>query len=159
MKKLICGYVLLLLVINFLFISCPFMEQLNTPINYLAFNLSEQDIKTNTPIELTVKYCSGELDKNEAYVIQLIDDVEMELLEGTLLECDDENVLFVDFVRPENQIESDSKENEDLLPYIKLSLIFKKAGTYDFCIKRTDKNDPVFVFNACIYKTITVTED
>ena len=54
MKKLILLNILLLLVINILFISCPFMERLYTPINYLDFELSEQNIKTNTPIELAV---------------------------------------------------------------------------------------------------------
>lgn len=155
MKKILSFCIFLLIIF---LTGCPFMERLYTPINYLDFELSEQNIKTNTPIELTVKYCSGELDKDEVYIIQKLNDVDMQLLEGTLLECDDESVLFVDFVRPENQIESDSEENDDFVCYCKLSLIFKKAGTYDFCIKRTDKNNPVFVFNACIHETITVTD-
>ncbi len=140
-----------------LLVSCPFMEK-TYGVNYLAFKFSKEEIRINEPVDLVIKYCSGELDKDEVYIIQKLNDVDMQLLEGTLLECDDESVLFVDFVRPENQIESDSEENDDFVCYCKLSLIFKKAGTYDFCIKRTDKNDPVFVFNACIHETITVTD-
>ncbi|MBO4857953.1 MAG: hypothetical protein J5527_05520 [Treponema sp.] len=153
MKKLFVFFLLIIFLTG-----CP-MEHLHRYTEDLDFEYSVDDIKTNEPVELTIKYSPGELEEDEVYIIQLMNDVEMELLEGTLLECDVENIMFVDFVRPENRINTESEENEVLLPYCKLSLIFKNAGTYDFRMRRTYKSDPIFHFSTCIHKTITVTED
>ena len=155
MKKILSFCIFLLIIF---LTGCPFMEKTYVKCD-LDFEFSKEEIRVNEPVELLIRYNPGELNINQVYIIKLMNDVDMQLLEGTLLECDVENIMFVDFVRLENQIESDSEKNDDLLPYCKLSLIFKKAGTYDFCIRRTDKNDPIFHFSTCIHEEISVKED
>lgn len=149
---------------SFLFLACP-MEELIHYRKLFDYEFSDEIIKKDMPLELTIRWILGDLEDNEIIAIELLEDVETTLLEGKLFEWDDENAIFVEFVNPPKQ-----DENSDIIlgtqdssyflyPYCKLRLVFKKTGTYTLRLRESVKTDPWSNFDGgCYFTKINVVE-
>ena len=149
---------------SFLFLACP-IEELIHYRKLFDYEFSDEIIKKDIPVELTIRWILGDLEDNEIIAIELLEDVETTLLEGKLFEWDDENAIFVEFVNPQKQEDSidpvivDEDTDESLKPYCKLILIFKKTGTYTLRLRESVKTDPWSNFDGgCYFTKINVVE-
>lgn len=160
MKRLSIFFIIIL-VNSFLFLSCP-MEDFGRCVKYYNYEFSDEIIKKDIPVELTIRCCFEELGDINILAIELLEDVETILLEGKLFEWNDKNAIFVEFVNPPKQeVNSDITQDSPyfLNPYCKLRLVFKKAGTYMLRLKGSSKNDPWSNFDGgCDFTIINVVE-
>ncbi|MCQ2592464.1 MAG: hypothetical protein MJ188_06725 [Treponema sp.] len=108
----------------------------------------------NETIQFRIEYSSKNMDSDKIYAIPLIENVEIKVLEGTVIPTDMEDVIFIDFVRPDLE----DKETETFLPYCNLELKFLKASIYDFRITGTYKPEFYYSLNAGRHIKFTVTE-
>ena len=151
--------IFLLLLFPFFFLSCP-MEPVVLPQKILDFELSEEPVKKNIPVELTVKWCPSYLAEDKVLSIMRLNNVEMKLLEGELFKSDDENALFVRLVQP--CVNTSEKENDFVVPkkYCKLLMEFKEAGSFELRFMSTKETVLSSNFNdGYMYKIINVEEN
>lgn len=86
----------------------------------------------------------------------LLDGMEVKVVEGTEVPYREE-ILLIDFIRPEQNQDGDIPE-EELYPYCKLELTFNKPGTYKIKMKRTYKDNIRINYSFASKIKITVTE-
>lgn len=147
------------LILSICFTGCPFMEQLPRNDKYLEFDFSKENIKINEPVELILRLCYRDLDEDEICAIKVLDNVNIQVLEGKIFEYNDKNAILVEFVQPQNQTILDDESSYDMTPFCKLGLTFKEAGNYNLWFRRTYKDNPNTSFMSGYFqKTITVTE-
>ena len=109
-------------------------------------------------MELTVRWAYSNM---EDYIIamELLDNVEINVLEGSIFEWDTKEAIFLEFVKPEISSESNHELFDKNNPYCKLLITFKKSGTYIMRFKRTDKINPWSNFDGgCEFTKINVVE-
>ena len=159
-KTRFLSFVILLFFSIFVFTSCPldyvvFME--NHP-KYLDFELSDNTIVPNIPVELTIRWCLGNLEDDEIFSIKRLDNLNMELIEGDLYN-DSNNAIFVKFIQPNENSSSDNDDAYTLYPYCKLRMSFSEAGSYELRFLHTteDVMDADFT-GGYMYKVINVEE-
>ena len=124
----------------FLFSSCFLEVHPSQNPKLFDYELSTEVIRTNEPLELIIRYCPRTLEKDELFSIKRLDDLEMEIVDGELYECKNENALFVKFVEPSDKNIEESNSPYADRKYCKLRLIFKKAGVYELRILRTTES-------------------
>ena len=132
---IICSFTL-----SIFFTSCPFMENLNHT-KILDFELSSEEIKINMPIELTARFFRETLGDDGIFSINKLENMDITVIKGKILEYDNQDAIFVEF---EKSTENDSSNNDSSNiqnPYCKLSLIFRKQGTYCLKFLHTNKNE------------------
>ena len=123
----------------------------------LDFELSENEIKTDMPVEITVRWCQKYLEDEDLFSIMKLENVEMELLEGELIESDDLHAIFVKFIRPIEDVYNEKDSPYYLCPYCKLKLTFKKSGSYKLRFMHTNQSILNSNFNdGYMYKVINV---
>jgi len=163
-KKHTFLFIMVLINSLFFFFSCP-VEQLLYSREHFDYEFSDEIIKKDQPIELTIRLGFGVLEDDDIIAIELLKNVETILLEGKLFEWDAKNAIFVDFVNPQKQEDSsdpvivDEDTDDSLKPYCKLKLIFKKSGNYTLRLRRTIKASPWWNFDGgCYFTKINVVE-
>ena len=151
-------FFLFIFVFSFIYISCPREDFSGVyDVELLNYELSKEIVKVNDPVEITVRWCFGDLDADEILSIMRLENVEMILLEGEFIKSDNENALFVRFV---DNASSDNASTLDVCPYCKLQLIFQKAGDYELKFIRTTEDALNSNFNdGYMYKIINVEEN
>lgn len=128
------------LILSICFTGCPFMENLiHTKI--LDFELSSEEIKINTPIELTARFFRETLGDDCIFSISKLENMDVAIIKGKLLEYDNKDALFIEFEKPTENDDSNSNSPYIQNPYCKLSIIFRKQGTYCLNFIHTNKNE------------------
>ena len=146
------------IIISFLFTGCWMMENVGNHQKLLEFDLSNEVVRQNEPIDVLVKWCPVYLDDDELFSMKKIDNLEIQLLEGELYKSD-ANAIFIRFIQPSDIANYSDDNNNNHYPYCKLRLTFKKPGSYELRFKRTKESilDSNFE-DGYMYKKIKVQE-
>ena len=127
----------------------------NNP-EYLDFELSDNTIVPNEPVELTIRLCYKKLREDTVYAMEVLDNVKAVPIEGKLLNSRAENAKVLEFTEPEDQT-NNVEESDTSYPYCKLLLEFSESGVYELCFRRTDKDfDHIDFDTVAIVYRITV---
>ncbi|MCQ2592465.1 MAG: hypothetical protein MJ188_06730 [Treponema sp.] len=122
------------------FLGCP-MESINFPGPIkLQFEVMNDEVKKNEPTEVIVRYPSTFMRDDKIFALQLQENVVINILEGTELTQNVENIIFIDFVRPDNETTIETLE-KDLYPYCKLEVLFMESGIYQISLFPSNKQD------------------
>ena len=136
-KTTLLFYAISLFFLSGIFTGCS-MENfaLVYDVKLLDYEMSKETIQPSEPVELTSRWCFGDLDDDEVFSIKRLDNLNMELIDGELCK-DDENAMFVKFIQPQNDSSFSNDEAYAFCPYCKLCLLFNKSGSYKLKIIRT----------------------
>ena len=134
-KTFIC-----LISIIFLVSGCFLEVHKPKSVKHFDYEFSQENIKTNEPVEMTVRWCPNYFEDDILISIKKLDNVEMELVEGKLYETDSSNAMFVWFYKPAGDLVINKATPYEQRPYFKLRLTFKKPGSYELRFIRTNES-------------------